>query len=120
MTDSRSDIDTALTLLRSRCGDEPPRIAVVLGSGWGGLTARLQDAERIPYAELPGFPVSTVAGHDGALWLGRLGTHRLAVRVKHDARSAGFDFERTATVTLRPAQILVIDFDPGKGGITLQ
>lgn len=71
--------DTALDRLRARCADQPPRIAVVLGSGWGGLTARLQDAERIPYAELPGFPVSTVAGHDGALWLGRLGAHRLAV-----------------------------------------
>ena len=48
------------------------------------------------------------------------GTHRLAIRVKHDAQSPGFDFERQATVTLRAAQVLVIDFDPGKGGITLQ
>ncbi len=48
------------------------------------------------------------------------GTHRLTVRLKHDAQSPGFDFERQATVTLQPAQILVIDFDPGKGGITLQ
>ena len=39
--------DTALDRLRTRCADQPPRIAVVLGSGWGGLTARLQDAERI-------------------------------------------------------------------------
>ena len=48
------------------------------------------------------------------------GTHRLAIRIKHDAQSPGFDFERQATVTLRAAQVLVIDFDPGKGGITLQ
>ncbi len=48
------------------------------------------------------------------------GTHRLVVRLKDDVRSSGFDFVREATVTLKPAQILVIDFDPGKGGITLQ
>lgn len=48
------------------------------------------------------------------------GTHRLAVRLKDDARSPGFDFARQATVTLAPAQVLVIDFDPAKGGITLQ
>jgi len=48
------------------------------------------------------------------------GTHQLAVRLKDDVRTSGFDFTREATVTLKPAQILVIDFDPEKGGITLQ
>jgi hypothetical protein len=48
------------------------------------------------------------------------GTHQIAVRLKDNVRSSGFDFTREASVTLRPAQILVIDFDPEKGGITLQ
>jgi len=48
------------------------------------------------------------------------GTHRLSIRLKDDVRSPGFDYAREATVTLAPAQILVIDFDPAKGGITLQ
>lgn len=48
------------------------------------------------------------------------GTHQLAIRLKNDVRTPGFDFVREASVTLKPAQILVIDFDPGKGGITLQ
>ena len=95
--------DTALDRLRARCADQPPRIAVVLGSGWGGLTARLQDAERIPYAELPGFPVSTVAGHDGALWFGRLGAHRLAVMSgrKHVYETGEADGMKTPLRTLR-------------------
>lgn len=50
----------------------------------------------------------------------KAGSHQLAIRVKNDVRTAGFDFVREQTVTLKPAQILVIDFDPGKGGITLQ
>ena len=48
------------------------------------------------------------------------GPHRLAVRMKDSARESGFDFERTANITLRPAQILVIDFNAERGGITLQ
>jgi purine-nucleoside phosphorylase len=56
-----------------------PRIAVVLGSGWGGLTGHLHDAVRIPYTELEGFPQATVAGHSGDLYLGRIGTQEVAV-----------------------------------------
>lgn len=46
------------------------------------------------------------------------GEHRLAVRLKDDARSAGFDFVRTETLTLKPGQVLVIDFDADKSAIT--
>ncbi|RFO98818.1 purine-nucleoside phosphorylase [Rhodoferax lacus] len=56
-----------------------PRIAVVLGSGWGGLTALMQDPVRIAYADLQGFPKPGVAGHGGDLWLGRIGAHTVAV-----------------------------------------
>ncbi|MEO7937271.1 MAG: hypothetical protein ABIR55_01465 [Burkholderiaceae bacterium] len=48
------------------------------------------------------------------------GSHTLVVRLKDDVRSVGFDHARTAVVTLRPAQILVIDYEPGEGGITLR
>lgn len=48
------------------------------------------------------------------------GSHELVVRLKDDVRSTGFDHERRERVTLKPAQILVIDFNPGKGGIVLQ
>jgi len=48
------------------------------------------------------------------------GTHRIAVRLKDSAGGSAFDYERTQTVTLAPAQILVIDFDAEKDGITLR
>lgn len=69
----------ALRTLRAVAPTAHPRIAVVLGSGWGGLTDHLQDAVRVPYAELAGFPHTTVAGHSGALWLGRVGANEVAV-----------------------------------------
>ncbi len=48
------------------------------------------------------------------------GQHRLRIRLADDARVAGFSHQREAVVTLAPAQVLVIDFDSAKGGITLQ
>lgn len=46
------------------------------------------------------------------------GQHRIAVRLKDKVGNA-FTHTREATVTLKPAQVLVIDFDAEKGGITL-
>ena len=49
-----------------------PRAGLVLGSGLGALVEELADAVTIPYADIPGFRVGTVAGHAGALSLGTL------------------------------------------------
>jgi hypothetical protein len=46
------------------------------------------------------------------------GEHRIAVRLK-DSVGPDFNHTREATVQLKPAQVLVIDFDAEKGGITL-
>ena len=47
------------------------------------------------------------------------GEHRIAVRLKDKGAPEQFTYTRDATVNLKRAQILVIDFDPEKGGITL-
>lgn len=47
------------------------------------------------------------------------GEHRIAVRLKDSASARTFTHTRDATLTLKPAQVLVIDFDAEKGGITL-
>jgi hypothetical protein len=47
------------------------------------------------------------------------GEHRIAVRLKDSATARTFTYTRDATLTLKPAQVLVIDFDADKGGITL-
>lgn len=51
---------------------EVPSIAIVLGSGLGGLADRLEDARELPYGEIPGWPTPGVAGHAGRLMAGRL------------------------------------------------
>jgi len=47
-------------------------IAIVLGSGLGDYGSSLTDAKEISYRDIPGFPVSTVAGHAGKLLCGTL------------------------------------------------
>src|SRR4029077_11834591 len=49
-----------------------PRVAIILGSGLGGVTDLLDPAPRltIPYGEIPHIPVATVAGHAGELVAG--------------------------------------------------
>jgi purine-nucleoside phosphorylase len=49
-----------------------PRLGIVLGSGLGALAEEIEDAVRLPYADLPGFPRSGVSSHRGELVLGRL------------------------------------------------
>lgn len=56
-----------------------PKIAVVLGSGLGGLVDAMQVADRIPYRDIPDFPVSTVAGHAGEMLFGRLNDVEICV-----------------------------------------
>jgi purine-nucleoside phosphorylase len=51
------------------------RIAIILGTGLGGLADRVQDASFISYQDLPSFPCSTVESHPGKLvwgeWVGK-------------------------------------------------
>jgi len=50
-----------------------PRIGIVLGTGLGGLVKEMEIVTRIPYQEIPNFPISTVKGHEGRLIFGKLG-----------------------------------------------
>ena len=59
--------------IQERLDGRAPELAVVLGSGLGGLADSLQDAVTIPYAEIEHFPLSTVPGHAGELVCGTLG-----------------------------------------------
>jgi len=60
----------ALEHLRDFAG---PRVAFVLGSGWGHFVESTEVLAACPYEEIPGFGRSTVAGHAGRLVRGRSG-----------------------------------------------
>jgi len=66
--------DAAVEALVRR-GLDGPRVGFILGSGWGGFVARTEEVAACPFAEIPGFGESTVAGHAGRLVRGRAGGH---------------------------------------------
>ena len=47
-----------------------PEVALILGSGLGDYAKEMQVEESIEYSEIEGFPVSTVAGHQGRFLFG--------------------------------------------------
>ena len=54
-------------------------IGVILGSGLGDYADSIEAAKKLPYSEIPGFPVSTVPGHAGMLVCGMLHGKRVVM-----------------------------------------
>jgi purine-nucleoside phosphorylase len=73
------DIERSVARIRERAPQSAPRLGIVLGSGWQGVVALIDEPTTIAYAELPAFPLLGVAGHAGELVLGRLGGAEVAV-----------------------------------------
>jgi purine-nucleoside phosphorylase len=69
--DQPAALDALEAAVRART-DIVPELAIVLGSGLGGLADELEGPIAIPFAELPGWPAATAPGHVGRLLLGTL------------------------------------------------
>jgi purine-nucleoside phosphorylase len=64
-------IEESAAAIRSRLTTKPS-IAIILGTGLGGLAGRIESPVVIEYADIPGFPLSTVESHAGRLISGTL------------------------------------------------
>ena len=98
-----------------------PAIGVVLGSGLGAFADELNDRADIPYAEIPGWPVSTAVGHAGKLFIGKLGRTDVAVMA---GRAHLYEGYTTAQVTygvrvLGSLGVRSMVFTNAAGGINL-
>lgn len=60
--------------------DRQPEIAIVLGTGLGSLTDKIDISHRIPYDEIPYFPPVTVKGHAGELIFGTMGGKQIVAQ----------------------------------------
>ena len=68
-----SNITASRDIITGKLEGRTPSLAIVLGSGLGGLADAVVDAVRIPYGDLPGFHAPAVEGHKGELVIGTLG-----------------------------------------------
>lgn len=87
-----SGLSDAVRLIRSRA-DLEPEVALILGTGLGGLAREIDGALGVPYREIPGFPLSTVETHEGRLLLGRLGGKRVVAMQGRFHRYEGYGMQ---------------------------
>lgn len=103
-------ITEAADAIRSRLvgsGLQPPEVAIVLGSGLGGVVRLLDEEPRLalPYGDIPHVPHSTVAGHAGELIAGRIGSVPAVVLSGRAHTYEGWTM-RESTLLLRAALAL--------------
>ena len=55
----------------------PPIIGIILGTGLGGITEKIEVELRVPYEDIPHFPISTIEGHRGTLVFGTLANKKV-------------------------------------------
>lgn len=77
----KTNVEESAKIIRAKIGGLKPKMAVILGSGLGGLGDKIESAVKISYLDLPGFPVPGVEGHTGELIAGKLsGTDIIALK----------------------------------------
>jgi purine-nucleoside phosphorylase len=74
-----SHYEESARTIRAKIGSFRPKVMMILGSGLGYLGDLVEDAVRVPYGDIPHFPVSTAPGHKGQLVLGTLAGQAVAV-----------------------------------------
>ena len=113
-------MQNAVDFIRSKT-DRQPRIAVVLGSGLGAFADELANRVELPYAQIPGWPASTAAGHAGKLVFGKLDGLDIAVLAGRSHLYEGYTPEQV-TLGVRVLHRLGVRsmvFTNAAGGINL-
>lgn len=90
-------IDVIVEDLTSRQPFKDLSAAIILGSGLNSFAEQIEEAEVIPYSQIPSMPQTSVAGHDGNLILGLINGHKVIAFSGRFHHYEGFNFEETAT-----------------------
>lgn len=94
--------EAVFTELRSRADLQQPKVGLILGTGMGFVSSEIEDPVAIPYGEIPGLQISTVAGHSGCLLFGKMGSTPV---VAMNGRSHYYEGYSTAQICF-PVQLL--------------
>lgn len=94
--------------IRNKMNGKNPKIAIILGSGLGVLSEKIENKIVIDYKEIPNFPVSTVAGHAGQLIIGNIGNKEVIAMNGRFHYYEGYDLKET-TFPIRVFKLLGIE-----------
>ncbi len=100
-------IDEAAAVVRERTAHSP-RIGMILGSGLGELANLVEEADVIPASEIPNWPKSTVAGHEGRLVIGKLAGQTVLVMQGRSHYYEGYSMSQI-TMPVRVMQRLGVE-----------
>ena len=89
----RAAIDAAVSAIRARTG-ATPSVALILGTGLGGLARRIEQPVVVEYTDIPGFPTSTVESHAGRLLVGTLGGKAVVAMQGRFHRYEGYSLQQ--------------------------
>jgi len=101
------DVEGLAQLVR-KVTQHRPTIGVVCGSGLGKIAQLLTEQDVLPYANLPNFPVSTVAGHAGQFVFGKLEGKTIVCMQGRVHPYEGYDLSKAA-LPIRLMKVLGID-----------
>ena len=88
-----------------KMGFATPDYGIVLGTGLGSLVNIIDIILKIPYAEIPNFPISTVKGHSGTLIYGNIGSKKVVAMQGRFHIYEGWDVKQV-TFPIRVMQFL--------------
>jgi purine-nucleoside phosphorylase len=116
------DVQRSAATIRSRAPQRTPTVGIVLGSGWQGAVAHLDEPTTIAYSDLPAFPRVGVAGHAGQLILGRLGGAEVAVLAgrEHTYEDGRADAMKGALRTLAALKVPTLVLTNAAGSLNAQ
>jgi purine-nucleoside phosphorylase len=77
MNNLKQKLEESAAYIKSKIGSSNIDIAIILGSGLGGLSDRIESPIFIDYKDIPNFPISTAPGHKGRLVVGNLSGKRV-------------------------------------------
>jgi purine-nucleoside phosphorylase len=86
-------VAAASAVVRARFG-RVPEVAVILGTGLGGLAKEIAVEAVVEYADIPGFPLSTVESHAGRLLCGTLGGRTIVAMQGRFHRYEGYTLQQ--------------------------
>lgn len=87
--------DNTLAWLNKELNTSEIDVAIILGSGLGEFSNEINSATEIPYASIPDFPQSSVAGHKGSLFYGQLEGKKVLCFSGRFHHYEGFEFDQT-------------------------
>ncbi|MCE2900184.1 MAG: purine-nucleoside phosphorylase [Gemmatimonas sp.] len=90
---ARERIEACAQAVRRRFA-KPVEVAIILGTGLGGLAAEIEVDQVVAYHDLPNFPLSTVESHEGRLLCGSLGGRTVIAMQGRFHRYEGYSLQQ--------------------------